>query len=119
MAIQPYVWTEESKKFKPEGATVEFVEFEENGVKIIGFDSQMCVPPEPMVNAMIALKMLTNQNTKVIMVNHRSPVGLLAKIGENFDIDEESLGGETVKLTFSFKDGATQKADLSKSSCAG
>lgn len=119
MNIQAYVWPEEAKRFQPDGATIQFVEYEEEGVKIIGFDSQMCIPPEPMVNAMIALKMLETPKTKVIMVNHRSPVGLLAKINANYVIDEEKLGGEAVKLTFSYKEGATEHADLSNSRCGG
>lgn len=119
MSIQAYVWPDNAKQFQPENATVEFVEYEEDGVKVIGFDSQMCIPPEPMVNAMIALKMLDNPNTKIIMVNHRSPVGLLAKISENYDINEEKLGGEAVKLIFTYKEGATENADLSSSHCGG
>ena len=119
MSIQAYVWPDTAKRFQPDGATVEFVEYEEEGVKIIGFDSQMCIPPEPMVNAMIALQMLDNPQTKIIMVNHRSPVGLLAKVNANYIIDEEKLAGEAVRLTFHYKEGATEKADLSNSRCGG
>ena len=119
MKIQTYIWPDDATVFQPDGATIPFVKYVENGETIIGFDSQMCIPPEPMVNAMIALKMLDTPHVKVIMVNHRSPVGLLAKVAENYEINEEKLEGEAVKLTFSYKEGATEQADLSNSRCGG
>ncbi len=114
-----YDWKAEVKKFSPSGASLEFVEFEKDGVTFFGFDSRQCVPPEPMVNAMIGLKLLDNPNKKLIMVNHRSPIGLLAKIEDFYDIETEELENGAVKLTFSFIEGKSENADLSDSSCAG
>lgn len=92
-------------RFDVDGATVPFYKKSEGGISYIGFDSRPCVPPEPMINAMIALK-FADKNTKVIMVNHKYPVGLIPKIESNFDIDTQKLEGEQVRLTFSLKDGA-------------
>jgi hypothetical protein len=72
-----------------------------------------------MVNAMAGLKLLDSANKKVVMINHKSPGGLLAKIGENYNIDEEKLEDGRVKLTFSYKDGESEKANLADNTCDG
>ena len=113
------IWPDTATNFKEEGATVPFVTYVDGEKTIIGFDSRECVPPEPMVNAMLALKHIKDAHTQVVMVNHRSPVGLLAKIGEDFDIEEKALEEGTVKLVFSYKPGVTEQAKLDDASCAG
>ena len=111
--------SELKQEIQVDGATVPFFEYTQNDVRYIEFDSSTCVPPEPMVNAMLALELLKDKNTKVIMINHRSPVGLFPKIGENFDIDESTLEDGKVKLVFSYKEGMSEKADLNDKSCNG
>ena len=99
------------------GATVPFFTYKEGEDQIIEFDTSKCGPPDPMVNAMAGLKMLDAPNKKVVMINHKSPGGLLAKIGENYDIAEEAIDGGLVKLTFSYKSGESEKANLADNSC--
>lgn len=100
-------------------ATVPFSTYTIGEIQYIEFDTSMCVPPEPMVNAMVALELLTNANVKIVMINHRSPVGLLAKVGAFYDIETTDLGDGKLKLVFSYKEGETLRADLSQKSCAG
>ncbi len=102
-----------------DNATVPFFTYTLENVTFIEFDTSLCVPPEPMVNAMIALEKLSSPHIKVVMINHRSPVGLLAKISAFYDIETTELGEGKLKLVFSYKEGETHKADLSKKSCAG
>jgi len=102
-----------------EGATVPFFTYKEGEDQIIEFDTSKCGPPDPMVNAMAGLKLLDGPGKKVVMINHKSPGGLLNKIGENYDILEEKLDGGLVKLTFSYRSGESEKADLSNNSCSG
>ena len=99
------------------GATVPFFTYKEGEDQIIEFDTSKCGPPEPMVNAMAGLKLLDASNKKVVMINHKSPGGLLAKIGENYDIAEEAIDGGLVKLTFSYKNGESEKANLADNTC--
>ncbi len=99
------------------GATVPFFTYTLGEDQVFEFDTSKCGPPDPMVNAMAGLKLLDAPNKKVVMINHKSPGGLIAKIGENYDIDEQKLEDGRVKLTFSYKDGESEKADLSKNSC--
>jgi len=100
-----------------EGATVPFFTYKEGEDQIIEFDTSKCGPPDPMVNAMAGLKLLDSPGKKVVMINHKSPGGLLAKIGENYDINEEKLEDGRVKLTFSYKSGESENANLADNSC--
>ena len=102
-----------------EGATVPFFTYKDGEDQIIEFDTSKCGPPDPMVNAMAGLKMLDAPNKKVVMINHKSPGGLLAKIGENYDITEEKLEDGRVKLVFSYKTGESEKANLNDAACHG
>ena len=52
-----------AEQFNVEGATVPFYKFSENGVSFVGFDSRPCVPPEPMMNALLAIK-FADKDTK-------------------------------------------------------
>jgi len=101
-----------------DGATVPFYTYKIGETQFVEFDTSKCGPPEPMVNAMAGLK-LVNENTKLAMINHKKPGGLLSKIGENYDIENEKLEDGRVKLIFSYKSGESEKADLSQNSCAG
>ena len=102
-----------------DNTTVPFSTYAIDEIQYIEFDTSMCIPPEPMVNAMVALELLTSNKVKIVMINHRSPVGLLAKVGAFYDIETTDLGDGKLKLIFSYKEGETPKADLSQKSCAG
>lgn len=92
---------QDAEKFTPQTATVEFSKFQNDGISYIMFDTSRCAPPEPMVNATIALSMIENQNTKVIMINHKSPAGLLEKIKNSFEWEEIAMDDGNVMMVFS------------------
>lgn len=94
------------EQFELDGATVSFYKKSENGTIFIGFDSSSCTPPGPMVNASVALNLVKDKNTKVVMINHKFPVGLIPKIEDMFDYTNENLEDGKVKLVFSLKDEA-------------
>ncbi len=108
----------DAREFHPEGATVPFYEYKVGEGRVIEFDTSECGPPEPMVNAMIALKFI-DPKTAVLMINHKKPMGLLAKIEENYNIEEAKTDDGKVKLLFTYKEGASDKADLGDASCDG
>jgi hypothetical protein len=78
----------------------------------------MTAPPEPMVNAMIGLSMV-DANTKLLMVNHKKPGGLLNKVGENYDYEAIDKADGCIQLLFSYKQGKSEEADLSNNKCDG
>ena len=100
-----------------EGANVPFFTYKEGEDQVFEFDTSKCGPPDPMVNAMAGLKLLDAPNKKVVMINHKKPGGLISKIGENYDIETEEMEDGRVKLTFSYKAGDSEQADLSQNSC--
>jgi len=102
-----------------EGATVPFFTYTLGEDQVFEFDTSKCGPPDPMVNAMAGLELIDNPNKKLVMINHKSPGGLLAKIGENYNVETEELEDGRVKLTFSYKAGDSEKADLTQNSCDG
>lgn len=101
------------------GATVPFFTYTLGENQVFEFDTSKCGPPDPMVNAMAGLKLVDGSNKKLVMINHKSPGGLLAKIDDNYDVESEDLEDGRVKLTFSYKAGESEKADLSQNSCDG
>jgi len=109
----------EKKEIEVEGATVPFYEYTIGETQYYEFDTSKCGPPEPMVNAMAGLKMIDSPNKKVVMINHKKPMGLLDKIGENYEIEAEEMDDGRVKLIFSYKEGASEKANLNDASCHG
>ncbi len=109
----------EKKEIEVEGATVPFFTYQDGETQIYEFDTSKCGPPDPMVNAMSGLKLIDSPNKKLVMVNHKKPMGLLNKIGENFNITDEEIDGGLVKITFAYKDGESQKADLNDANCHG
>jgi hypothetical protein len=63
------------------------------------FDSSLTAPPEPMINALAGLKFL-NGNKKLVMINHKIPMGLFPKIEEYFDYEIQELEDGNVKVVF-------------------
>ncbi len=101
------------------GATVPFFTYTIGETQYFEFDTSKCGPPEPMVNAMAGLKMIDTPNKKVVMINHKKPMGLLDKIGENYDIETEKMDDGRVKLIFSYKAGESGNAKLDDAACNG
>jgi len=109
----------EKKEIEVEGATVPFYQYEQDGNIYYEFDSSMCEPPGPMVNAMSGLKLLDAPNKRVVMINHKKPMGLLPKIEGDFEWDEQELDDGKIKLIFRLKGESADKTDFDDSKCSG
>ncbi len=109
----------EKEKIIVDGATVDFFKYKDGNVEVYEFDTSRCGPPEPMVNAMAGLKLIDGPNKKLVMINHKKPMGLLNKIGENFNISAKNLDDGRVAIEFTYKEGASEEADLNDSSATG
>lgn len=101
------------------GATVPFFTYTLGEDQVFEFDTSKCGPPDPMVNAMAGLKHIDGLNKKLIMINHKSPAGLLEKIAVNYNVESENMEDGRVKLVFSYKEKESEKADLNANSCDG
>ncbi len=109
----------DAQKTEVAGASVDFYTYEKDGVTYYQFDTSKMGPPEPMVNAMSGLKLIDGPDKKLVMINHKMPMGLLEKISENYAIDTEKLDDGRVKLVFSYKQGESEKAALDDAACHG
>lgn len=101
------------------GATEPFYTYEENGITYYEFDTSLCTPPAPMVNAMCGLKLIDSMDKKLVMINHKKPMGLLPKIEADFTWTDEELGEEKVKLVFSKRGEGEGGTDFESTSCSG
>lgn len=81
------------------------------------FDSSLTAPPEPMVNALAGLKLLDGSK-KLVMINHKAPMGLFPKIDEYFDYEIEELVDGNVKVIFSKKSNCLTQLDFD-TNCQG
>ncbi len=108
-----------AQKVDVAGATVDFFKFMDGEINYYCFDTSDSEPPTPMVNAMAGLKLITDPCTKLIMINHKMPMGLFEKIEENYEITKEKLQDGKSKVVFGYLRGNSEKADLSKNSCSG
>jgi len=106
------------EKIEVLGSTVDFFKSIENGLTTYQFDTSMCGPPDPMVNAMAGLQLL-DENSQLIMINHKSPGGLFPKIQGEFNFEEASTEDGKAKVIFTKKVGANSSTDFTQNTCSG
>lgn len=102
-----------AKQIEVDNSTVPFYQ-DENGYY---FDSSSTAVPEPMINAVAGLQLL-DENKKLIMINHKIPMGLFPKIEAYFNYEVEELKDGNVKITFSKKEKLVPKLDFD-TNCSG
>jgi len=107
-----------AEKIEIAGSTVDFYKFIQDGITSYYFDTSECGPPEPMVNAMAGLQLL-DENSKLIMINHKPPMGLFPKIQQNYNYLIEEIENGMHSVTFTSKTGTNQETDFSQNTCAG
>jgi len=81
------------------------------------FDTSLTAVPEPMINAVAGLGLL-DENKKLIMINHKIPMGLFPKIEAYFDYEVEELEDGNVKIIFTKKINLVSKLDFD-TNCSG
>lgn len=107
-----------AEKIEVEGSTVNFFKFLQNDLIYYYFDSSLSSPPDPMVNAMLGLELISNENERLIMINHSIPNALFVRTTENFEYEVEQLK-DNVKIQFKYKTGTNPKTDFSNNKCTG
>jgi len=89
------------------GSTVNFLRYIVNDIEYISFDTSDRGAPEPMQNALLGLRLITNSKTRLIMINHRRPEGLLAKLDGKFDYIEKTTDSGDVVIEFFLSNNKT------------
>jgi hypothetical protein len=72
-----------------------------------------------MVNAMSGLKLIKGTKDTLVMINHKMPGGLFAKLEDDVSYVSEDLNDGLVKVVFSSVSGSGAESDLTQTSCAG
>ena len=106
----------EASKIEVAGATVDFFKLEKDGQSTYYFDSSKCGPPEPMVNAMSGLKLIKGTDSKLVMINHKTPGGLFAKLGDDISNEVEVIDGFS-KITFTSNNSSAANTDFDQNTC--
>jgi len=109
----------EAAKIEVNGATVDFYKLEKDGESSYYFDTSAEGPPHPMVNAMSGLALIKGTKDTLVMINHKMPGGLFAKLEDDVRHVAEDLDGGLVKVVFSYNLDAANESDLSQTSCGG
>ena len=105
-------------KIEVVGATVDFFKEAKDGQSTYYFDTSKEGPPAPMVNAMSGLALIKDTNDKLVMINHKMPGGLFAKLEADVSHTDEEIEGGLVKVTFSSVNAGVD-SDLTQNSCHG
>jgi len=110
----------DAKLFKVKGSTVDFVRYSIDEIEYISFDTSDRGAPEPMQNALIGLNLINNTKTRLVMINHRKPEGLLSKLEGKFQYIEQILDSKDIAIEFFLSD-EKKVADLKSidSNCSG
>jgi len=109
----------DAQKIAIEDATVDFVMFNNEGTTFYAFDTSRCEPPEPMVNAMAGLRLIDGPDKRLIMINHKMPMGLFNKIGDDFEIQSRTREDGLAEAIFSFKGSVDLNDSRYSAACHG
>ncbi|OHD97106.1 MAG: hypothetical protein A3E21_07265 [Sulfurimonas sp. RIFCSPHIGHO2_12_FULL_36_9] len=102
----------DASKIDVAGATVDFFKLEKDGQSTYYFDTSKCGPPEPMVNAVSGLKLIKGTNDKLVMINHKTPGGLFAKLQDDISHEIEETPSGLVKVVFSSNNSSSADTNL-------
>jgi len=106
-------------KIEVEGSTVDFVVFQDDGLTYYAFDTSRCGPPEPMVNAMAGLRLIDAPEKRLIMINHKMPMGLFSKMEDDFEIDSCTREDGLAEVVFAFKGSVNLNDPRYSAKCHG
>ncbi len=84
--------------------TLPFYKYEKDGIIYYEFDATKCSPPEPMVNAINGLRMLKNENERMVGIFFHEPTPLFERINNNFTHEIEELESGDVRVVFRKKE---------------
>jgi len=83
-----------------ERATLDFHKYEEDGLVYYEFNATECSPPEPMVNAINGLKLLSENNERLVGYFFHEPFPLYDKIPDIFTHEAIELESGDFKIIF-------------------
>jgi hypothetical protein len=80
--------------------TLDFYKYEKDGLLYYEFDATECSPPEPMVNTMHALRLIKDENERLVGKFFHEPAPLYAKIADYFNYEAKELENGDFEIIF-------------------
>jgi len=80
--------------------TLDFYKYEKDGITYFEFDARECTPPEPMLNALNALRIIKHDNERLVGIFFHEPTPLYAKIFNFFSHESKQLENSDYQITF-------------------
>jgi len=80
--------------------TLDFYKYEKDGLIYYEFDARECTPPEPMVNAINGLKMIKNENERLVGMFFHEPFPLYEKVSSHFGYKSHEYENGDFLVTF-------------------
>ena len=81
-------------------ATLDIFKYEENDLTFYEFDATLCQPPEPMINAMVCLSLLTSEKDRLVGYFFHEPAPLYDKISSKYTHEATELESGDFKIVF-------------------
>lgn len=88
------------EKIEVQGATLDFFKYKEDSLTYYEFDATECSPPEPMVNAINGLRMLKNDNDRLVGIFFHEPTPLYNRLANQFLHEAIALKSGDFKIIF-------------------
>jgi len=80
--------------------TLDFYTYEKEGITYYEFDATECSPPEPMVNAVVALNNLKDDKQRLIGTFFHIPTPLFERIKDKYSFEIEELQSGDFRIEF-------------------
>jgi hypothetical protein len=80
--------------------TLDFYKYEENGLTFYEYDATECQPPEPMVNTICGLSLITSKKDRLVGVFFHEPFPLYDRIPLSISHEAKELDNGDFRITF-------------------
>ena len=85
-------------------ATLDFYKYDEDGLTYYEYDATGCQPPEPMVNTMVGLSLLTSKNDRLVGIFFHEPFPLYDRLPLNISHEAKQLESGDFRITFKLEE---------------
>lgn len=90
----------EKKLIEVPRATLDFYQYEEDGLVFYEFDATKCQPPEPMVNTLCGLSLLKSDKDRLVGIYFHEPFPLYDRIPLTISHEAKELENGDFRVTF-------------------
>ncbi len=90
----------EKKLIEVPRTTLDFYQYEEDGLNFYEFDATKCQPPEPMVNTLCGISLLKSDKDRLVGIYFHEPFPLYDRIPLTISHEAKELENGDFRVTF-------------------